>query len=65
MMLDNFGVSESNWRDALDGPGRDGPPVATPDFALSESPRYLGRALVSLALDPYRQRWNQQSLSSR
>ncbi len=65
MMLDNFGVSESNWRDALD-PARaeKGEPVAPPDFALSESPRYVGRAIASLALDPDRKRWNQQSVSS-
>jgi NAD(P)-dependent dehydrogenase (short-subunit alcohol dehydrogenase family) len=65
MMLENFGVSESNWRDALD-PARaqSGQPVAPPDFALSESPRYVGRAIVSLALDPDRARWNQQSVSS-
>src|SRR5678815_2529483 len=37
MMLDNFGVSEENWRDALrSGGGRSAPA----DFALSESPRY-------------------------
>jgi NAD(P)-dependent dehydrogenase (short-subunit alcohol dehydrogenase family) len=65
MMLENFGVSEDNWRDALD-PARAqrGQPVAPTDFALSESPRYVGRAIVSLALDPDRKRWNQQSLSS-
>jgi len=65
MMLDNFGVSESNWREALD-PARAqlGQPVAPPDFALSESPRYAGRAIASLAIDPERQRWNQQSVSS-
>lgn len=65
MMLENFGVSESNWREALD-PARaqSGQPVAPPDFALSESPRYVGRAIVSLALDPDRARWNQQSVSS-
>lgn len=65
MMLDNFGVTESNWRDALD-PGRaeKDQPIAPPDFALSESPRYVGRAIVSLALDPDCKRWNQQSLSS-
>lgn len=65
MMLDNFGVSEDNWRDALD-PARaeKSQPVAPPDFAHSESPRYVGRAIVSLALDPDRKRWNQQSLSS-
>jgi NAD(P)-dependent dehydrogenase (short-subunit alcohol dehydrogenase family) len=65
MMLENFGVTEENWRDALD-PARaqSGQPVAPPDFALSESPRYVGRAIVSLALDLNRARWNQQSVSS-
>jgi len=65
MMLDNFGVSEENWRDALD-PGRAGNdrPVAPADFALSESPRYVGRAVVALASDPGRSRWNQRSVSS-
>ena len=57
MMLENFGVSEANWREA---PGRTGPP----DFALSESPRYVGRAVAALAADPARARWNQQSLTS-
>jgi NAD(P)-dependent dehydrogenase (short-subunit alcohol dehydrogenase family) len=65
MMLENFGVSESNWRDALDqARAQNGQPVAPPDFAHSESPRYVGRAIASLAIDPERQRWNQQSLSS-
>jgi len=65
MMLENFSVTESNWREALD-PARaqSGQPVAPPDFALSETPRYVGRAVVSLALDPDRARWNQQSVSS-
>ena len=65
MMLENFGVTESNWRDALD-PARaqSGQPTAPPDFALSESPRYVGRAIVSLALDPDGARWNQRSVSS-
>jgi NAD(P)-dependent dehydrogenase (short-subunit alcohol dehydrogenase family) len=65
MMLENFGVTESNWRDAVD-PDRaqSGKPAAPPDFALSETPRYVGRAIVSLALDPERARWNQQSVSS-
>ena len=65
MMLENFGVSEENWRDALD-PARatKGLPVAPPDFALSETPRYVGRAIASLALDPDRARWNQQSVTS-
>jgi len=65
MMLEHFDVTEDNWRDAVD-PSRAqrGQPVAPPDFALSESPRYAGRAIASLALDPDRARWNQQSVSS-
>jgi NAD(P)-dependent dehydrogenase (short-subunit alcohol dehydrogenase family) len=58
MMLEGFGVSESNWRSAVDE-GR-----APPDFAASESPRYVGRAVAALAADPERARWNQQSASS-
>jgi NAD(P)-dependent dehydrogenase (short-subunit alcohol dehydrogenase family) len=61
MMLEGFGVSEERWRDCLD-PGRGDGPVAPPDFALSESPRYVGRAVVALASDPDRARWNQQSV---
>ena len=65
MMLENFGVNESNWREALDASrAQKGLPVAPPDFALSETPRYVGRAIVSLALDPDRARWNQKSTSS-
>ena len=65
MMLEHFGVTETNWRDALDAARAEmGQPVAPPDFALSETPRYVGRAIVSLALDPDRARWNQQSVSS-
>src|SRR5436190_7270257 len=65
MMLEHFGVSETNWRDALD-PARAEKdlPVAPPDFAYSETPRYVGRAIASLAFDPDRARWNQQSLTS-
>ena len=62
MMLDNFGVSEENWLDAVEP--RAGAPRAPADFALSESPRYVGRAVAALAADPARARWNQQSVSS-
>jgi NAD(P)-dependent dehydrogenase (short-subunit alcohol dehydrogenase family) len=62
MMLDNFGVTEESWRAAVDGKGPG--PSAPPDFALSESPRYVGRAVVALASDPDRGRWNQKSVSS-
>jgi NAD(P)-dependent dehydrogenase (short-subunit alcohol dehydrogenase family) len=57
LMLEAFGVREDSWRDALEG-------RAPPDFALSESPRYVGRAVVALASDPDRARWNQQSVTS-
>ena len=63
MMLEHFGVSEENWREAVTGaPGR--PPTAPPDFGLSESPRYVGRAVAALAADPNRARWNQKSVNS-
>jgi NAD(P)-dependent dehydrogenase (short-subunit alcohol dehydrogenase family) len=63
MMLGNFGVTEANWRDAL-GERENGQFKAPPDFALSESPRYIGRAVAALAADPDRKRWNKKSLSS-
>ncbi|MET7568585.1 SDR family oxidoreductase [Streptomyces sp. NPDC005492] len=55
IMLDQFGVREDNWRDALD---------RVPHFAISETPRYVGRAVTALAIDPQVARWNGQSLSS-
>jgi NAD(P)-dependent dehydrogenase (short-subunit alcohol dehydrogenase family) len=65
MMLDNFGVSELNWRAALDAARADtGQPVARADLGLSESPRYIGRAVAALAADPDRARWNQCSVTS-
>jgi NAD(P)-dependent dehydrogenase (short-subunit alcohol dehydrogenase family) len=65
MMLEAFGVTEHRWHDAVD-PARaeQGLPTAPPDFALSESPRYVGRAVAALMADPDRGRWNQQSLTS-
>ena len=57
MMLEAFGATEATWRDAVG--------VRVPlDFAHSESPRYVGRAIAALAADPQRARWNQQSVSS-
>lgn len=63
MMLDNFAVSESNWRDAL-VPDREEGPVAPPGFAESESPRFVGRGVAALAADPDRARWNQRSVTA-
>ena len=64
MMLDNFGVSEENWRDAIQRTAGDERPAAPAGFAHSESPRYAGRAVVALAADSNRARWNQRSVSS-
>jgi NAD(P)-dependent dehydrogenase (short-subunit alcohol dehydrogenase family) len=55
LMLDHHGVTEQNWRDAIQ---------RTPHFVISETPRYVGRAVVALAADPEVTRWNGQSLSS-
>ncbi|MBT2469422.1 SDR family oxidoreductase [Streptomyces sp. ISL-66] len=55
MMLDNFGVTEATWRDALE---------KVPHFGISETPFYVGRAVAALASDPQVSRWNGQSLSS-
>jgi NAD(P)-dependent dehydrogenase (short-subunit alcohol dehydrogenase family) len=55
MMLEAFGVTEQNWRDALE---------RVPHFAISESPRFVGRAVAALAADPDRQRHSGRSLSS-
>jgi len=55
MMLEAFGVAEENWRSAT---------ARVPHFAISETPRFVGRAIAALAADPGRSRWNGQSLSS-
>jgi NAD(P)-dependent dehydrogenase (short-subunit alcohol dehydrogenase family) len=54
-MLDAYGVTEANWRDAA---------KKQPHFVISESPRFVGRAVAHLAADPDVARWNGQSLSS-
>lgn len=64
MMLEAFGVGEANWRDALGPDTVEGRPAAPADFTLSESPRYVGRAVAALAADPDRARWNQASVNS-
>lgn len=63
MMLDVFGVTEDNWLDATRRPATEGEPDPA-DFAISETPAMIGRALAALAADPDRQRWNQQSVTS-
>ncbi|WP_421950660.1 SDR family oxidoreductase [Pelagibacterium sp.] len=55
MMLESFGVREDNWREAT---------AKVPHFVISESPRFVGRAVAALASDNERMRWNGRSLSS-
>ena len=63
MMLDDYGVTEDNWRDVVTRPHT--PPHPDPGhFGISETPRFVGRAVVALAADPELSRWNQASLSS-
>jgi NAD(P)-dependent dehydrogenase (short-subunit alcohol dehydrogenase family) len=54
-MLEIYGVTEANWRDAT---GKQ------PHLAISESPAFVGRAVAALAQDPDMARWNGRSLSS-
>jgi len=54
-MLENFGVTEATWRDALD---------RVPHFCISESPTYVGRGIAALAADPELQRYAGRVLSS-
>ena len=42
-MLEGFGVTEENWQDVI---------MTEPTFAKSETPFYIGRAVVALAADP-------------
>jgi len=54
-MLEAYGVREDNWRDAV---------ARQPHFAITETPRFVGRAVAHLAADPDRARWNGRSTSS-
>jgi NAD(P)-dependent dehydrogenase (short-subunit alcohol dehydrogenase family) len=54
-MLENYGVTEANWRDAI---------AKQPHFVITETPRYVGRAVVHITRDPDVARWSGQSLSS-
>jgi NAD(P)-dependent dehydrogenase (short-subunit alcohol dehydrogenase family) len=55
LMLEHHSVTEENWRDATE---------RSPHFCISETPRFVGRAVAALAGDPEKARWNGQSLSS-
>ncbi|WP_248924555.1 SDR family oxidoreductase [Paenibacillus hamazuiensis] len=55
IMLEHYGVKEENWLDAAQ---------KEPHFVISETPRFVGRAVAALAADERVSRWNGQSLSS-
>ena len=65
LMLETFGVTEENWRDAtrrtFDEPGAD---LDLAHFAISETPLYAGRAVAALAADPDVARWSGRCVSS-
>ena len=55
-MLENFGVTEANWRDACAG---------TPGFGVSESPAYVARGVTALACAGDAERWAGTIASAR
>jgi NAD(P)-dependent dehydrogenase (short-subunit alcohol dehydrogenase family) len=55
IMLEVFGVTEENWEDGIE---------KDVNFAISETPRYVGRAVAALAMDENRHELNGQSFSS-
>jgi NAD(P)-dependent dehydrogenase (short-subunit alcohol dehydrogenase family) len=54
-MLEAYGVTEENWHDAT---------ARQPHFAISETPRFVGRAVAALAADPDVARWSGKSVSA-
>jgi NAD(P)-dependent dehydrogenase (short-subunit alcohol dehydrogenase family) len=54
-MLDRFGVTEANWRDAC---------AKVKGFEASETPCYVGRAVAALAADPDVGRFSGRALAS-
>lgn len=55
-MLENFGVTETTWRDAC---------VTRPGFAISESPAYVARGVAALARAADADRWGGTIVSAR
>ena len=54
-MLEGFGVTEDNWRDAL---------ANRPHFCISETPFFVANGVVALASDNGAKRWSGKVLSS-
>ena len=59
-MLENFGVTEETWRDAVTDPKLD----HGAHFAISETPRYVGRGVAALAADPDKRRFAGRTMAS-
>ncbi len=55
-MLENFGVTEANWRDAW---------RKRPGFGISESPTYVARGVAALARAGHAERWAGAIVSAR
>lgn len=55
-----YQVTEENWRDAVTS----SPSPHAAHFAISETPRYLGRGIAALAADPKVSRFSGQTLAS-
>ena len=55
-MLEDFGVAEANWRDAV---------AKRPGFGISESPTYVARGVSALALSADAERWAGTIISAR
>jgi NAD(P)-dependent dehydrogenase (short-subunit alcohol dehydrogenase family) len=55
-MLENFGVTEANWRDACE---------RRPSFGISESPTYVARGIGALAGAGDAERWRGSIVSAR
>jgi NAD(P)-dependent dehydrogenase (short-subunit alcohol dehydrogenase family) len=55
-MLENFGVTEANWRDAVE---------KRPGFAISESPTYVARGVAALVEAGDAERWAGTIASAR
>jgi len=55
VMLEHFGVTEANWRDATQ---------KNPDYIASETPLFVGRAVAALAADPQIMRKSGRAFSS-
>ncbi|WP_156754638.1 SDR family oxidoreductase [Actinokineospora pegani] len=55
MMLEHFGVTEETWREGI---------AKDPNYAMAETPHYLGRGIAALAQDPDVARHRGKTLAS-